>query len=190
MVGQDRGVPSRPSEENLLRGDFGEAWLEVSASGCGILHGRPATLDLEKADVQLTLRGLVASTYNPTVKAQVKTTLSARYNEEDDVVYDLDVETYDVLRRTDHSVRRVLLVIALPAEGDLVQLAEQGTLLRGRAGWVSLEGAPATANTTSTAVVVPRGNTVDQAGLMALLTTFGTRASTPVPEVDEWEGRA
>jgi hypothetical protein len=44
---------------NVLQGDFGEAWLEAVAAGCGILHGRPASLDLQKSDIQLTFVGTV-----------------------------------------------------------------------------------------------------------------------------------
>jgi hypothetical protein len=43
-----------PARDNALQGDFGEAWLEAVAAGCGLLHGRPSTVDLEKADVELT----------------------------------------------------------------------------------------------------------------------------------------
>jgi len=43
------------SRHNAIQGDFGEAWLEVVASGCGLLRGR-STLDLEKTDLDLTYR--------------------------------------------------------------------------------------------------------------------------------------
>ena len=183
-VAPDRG------ERNQLQGDFGEAWVEAVAAGAGVLHGRPTTLDLEKADVELTRTGLTSTTWNPTVKVQVKTTVSARRNGEGDLVHDLDVETYEVLRRTDHSVRRVLMVIALPADQDVVRLIDDGTLLVGHAAWVSLEGRPPTSNTATIAVTLPRVNTVDGTGLDTLLRTCGVRSSTPVPDIDEWDEEA
>lgn len=85
-------------EDNLIRGDYGEAWLRAVAAGSGILHGRPTSLDLEKADVELVRRGLCNGVWNPTVKVQVKTTVDLR-EENDHFLYDLDVATYDVLRR-------------------------------------------------------------------------------------------
>ena len=66
------------SNHNAIQGDFGETWLEVVASGCGLLHGWATTLDLDKADVQLTLRGYVDGTYSPTVLVQVKTEMDLR----------------------------------------------------------------------------------------------------------------
>ena len=67
-----------PAADNALQGDFGEAWLEAVAAGCRLLHGRPSTLDLDKADVEVTLLGIAAGTYNPTVKVQVKTEVNLR----------------------------------------------------------------------------------------------------------------
>jgi hypothetical protein len=43
--------------ENSIHGDYGETWLRAVAAGCGLLHGRPTTLDLEKAGVELVRRG-------------------------------------------------------------------------------------------------------------------------------------
>jgi hypothetical protein len=49
-------------EQNLLQGDFSEAWLEAVAAGCGMLNGRPTSLDLQKADVLLPRPGVVDDT--------------------------------------------------------------------------------------------------------------------------------
>jgi hypothetical protein len=177
----------RSAEENAIQGDFGEAWLEVVAAAYGVSHGRPATLDLEKADVQLTLREELAGTYHPTVKVQVKTTADLRLTDEGDMVYDLDVNTHNVLCRTNHSVRRVLLVIKVSEDGERVRLAEDGTLLVGSAAWVSIEGAEPTSNAATCAVTLPKANTVDEPGLLRMLRTFGVRRTTELPDFDPWE---
>ena len=174
------------ARDNALQGDFGEAWLEVIAAGCGLLHGRPTTLDLEKADVELTRLGAVMGTYNPTVKVQVKTEVNPRMGDGGTLDYDLDIGTYDVLRREDHAVRRLLVVIGLSEDGERVRLLDDGTLLAGRGAWVSLEGAPPSDNTTSQVVRLPVINTLDRPGLARMLETYGVRRSTPVPDVDVW----
>jgi Domain of unknown function (DUF4365) len=173
-------------EDNILQGDFGEAWLEAVAAGCGLLHGRPTSVDLQKADVQLVLRGLVLGTYNPAVLVQVKTTAQLRELDDGSFAYNLDVETYEVLRRQDHSIRRVLAVIGLSGDGENIRLHPDGTLLIGRGAWVSLEGLPASANTTSQVVPLPSANTLDRPGLERMLQAHGVRSSTPVPEGDVW----
>lgn len=179
-------TPPRMRERNALQGDFGEAWLEAVAAGCGILHGRPTSLDLQKADVQLCLRGVVNGTYNPSVLVQVKTTVDLRKLPNGDYSYDLDIETYDVLRRRDHAIPRILVVIGLSRDGEYVRLCEDGTLLVGCGAWVSLEGRPPATNSATCAIQLPAANTVDHEGLHRMLETHGVRRSTPVPDVDAW----
>ncbi|MGW4426280.1 DUF4365 domain-containing protein [Streptosporangium sp. NPDC004631] len=176
----------RERERNTLQGDFGEAWLEVVAAGSGLLHGRPTTLDLQKADVQLFLRGVEQGTHNPAVLVQVKTTVDLRRSDDGDYRYDLDIETYDVLRRADHSIRRILVVIGVSKDGENVRLHADGTLLIGHGAWVSLEGFSASDNAKTQVVCLPAVNTLDRRGLLLMLRTYGVRRSTPVPDIDAW----
>ena len=177
----------RDHNQNTLQGDFGEAWLEAVAAGCGLLHGRPTTVDLQKADVQLVYPGVELGTYFPTVNVQVKTTIELRQLASGDFSFDLDLETYDVLRRNDHAVSRVLAVIGVPEEGENVRLHADGTLLCGRGAWVSLEGEEPSINTKSQVVHLPAENTLDRPGLYNMLSSYGIRRSTPVPSINAWE---
>ncbi|NVI90589.1 DUF4365 domain-containing protein [Actinomadura sp. BRA 177] len=176
----------RDQDQNTLQGDFGEAWLEAVAAGCGLLHGRPTTVDLQKADVQLVYPGTELGTYYPTVNVQVKTTIELRQLTSGDFRYDLDLETYDALRRIDHAVGRVLAVIGVFGEGENVRLHSEGTLLCGRGSWISLEGMEPSRNGTSQAIHLPLANTLDRPGLHRMLKTHGVRRSTPVPPIDAW----
>jgi hypothetical protein len=169
-----------------MQGDFGEAWLAAVAAGCGLLHGRPTTADLEKADVELVKRGLVSGTWNPAVKVQVKTEVGLKADGDGLIHYDLDITTYNVLRRTNESIPRVLVVIGLSEFGEKVRLHEDGTLLVGQGAWVSLEGAPSSSNSVSQVVTLPVSNTIDGPGLHRMLETHGVRTSTPVPDIDVW----
>ena len=172
--------------ESSILGDFGEHWLRVCASGVNLLHGSPDSRDLIRADVSVTYDGSAWGTSNPSVWVQVKTTQNAREGEDDSLTFDLDVETYNVLRRTDSHTRRLLLVVKVSDLDEKIQLAPDGTLLRGTARWVSIEGWPETFNTESVAVRLPGENRVDQQGLLRMLEEYGTRRSTPVPEIDGW----
>jgi hypothetical protein len=78
---------------------------------------------------------------------------------EEAVVYDLDVRTYDYLRRPDAMTPRILVLLVLPAdEADWVHQSEASLELRRCAYWVSLRGDPETANTSSVRVAIPRAN--------------------------------
>jgi hypothetical protein len=160
-------------------------WLGAVAAGCGILHGPSTTVDDIKGDVELVRKGYWRGTWNPTVRVQVKTSADLR-EVDDHFAYNLDIETYNVLRRTNESVRRILVVIRLARTGERVRLVESGTLLVGRGAWVSLEGRVASTNTTSQVVMLPMANTLDRSGLERMLKTYGVRSSTPVPPIDVW----
>jgi Domain of unknown function (DUF4365) len=158
-----------------------------SCRGCQRSAARsPTTLDLEKADVELVRRGYWNGAWNPTVKVQVKTTVDLR-EESDHFLYDLDVDTYDVLRREQETVRRALVVFRVPKVGEKVRLLKSGTLLAGCGAWASLEGAPPSLNKSSQVVKLPVANTVDRQGLERMLAMYGGRWSTPVPVIDAWE---
>ncbi|WP_246053026.1 DUF4365 domain-containing protein [Actinocorallia herbida] len=177
----------RTQDKNLLQGDFGEAWLEAVAAGCGILHGRPTSLDLQKADVFLSYPGELNGTRSPSVLVQVKTTDGVRKTANGDFSYDLDVDTYEVLRQSNHSIRRILAVIGLSKDGERIRLGRDGTLLVGHGVWVSLEGRPATINRQTQVVCLPAKNALDEDGLKRMLGTFGVRTSTPVPDFNVWD---
>lgn len=175
------------SNQNAIQGDFGEAWLEAVASGCGLLRGR-STLDLEKADVQLTYPGSIEGSYCPSVKVQVKTQVNLETDPDNgNLVYNLDVQTYDFLRREDHVVRRILVVIGLIAAGPRIRLHQEGTLLVGRGAWVSLEGRPPTSNTKSQVIQLPAQNTHDEPGLRSMLGIYGVRRTSKAADFDPWE---
>ena len=139
--------------------------LELAAPAAGLLHGRPTTLDLEKADVELVLPGEHFGEMNPTVKVQVKTTIDLREVSDEDYAYDLDIPTYDVLRKTNHRIRRLLLVVHVPEHDEWLVYTEHGLLLRGDAVWGTLEGVPKSSNDKTQVVRLPKVNRVDKEGL-------------------------
>ena len=174
-------------DRERLQGDFGEAWLHATAAGCGILHERQATVDSIKADVALTLRRPGQRPKTATVWVQVKTTTKPLRDLDSTWGYDLDVETYEVLRDADGGVRRILAVLELSDDGETIRVGDDGTLLVGRTTWMSLEGLDPTLNADTQVVHLPKNNVLDHAGLLNMLNTYGIPATTPVPPIDsEW----
>lgn len=160
-------------------------WLRTVAAGCGILQGRPTTLDRRKTDVHLILEGEWNGTDDPAVNVQVKTTTGLRRSH-GYYSYDLDIPTYNKLRKTNASTPRILVVIGLESDGERVLVERRGTLLVGCGAWVSLAGRSASINTTTQVVRLPVANALDRGGLERMLTTHGVRSSTPVPQLDVW----
>ncbi len=179
---------AKTGDENTLKGDFGETWLRVVASAAGLSHGPPASTDLEKADIELTLREEINDLYHPAVKVQVKTTADLRVLDNGDWSYDLDADTYNVLCKTNHATPRALVVVKVSDDGDRVRLLDDGTLMVGAAGWVSLMGQTPTKNSSSVAVHIPLSNRqFDAKGVRAMVVQCGARTSTEVPSVEQWE---
>lgn len=175
---------------NLFAGDFGETWVHATAAGCGHLHERSSTVDVIKADILVTLDGEAGGWSNPAVLVQVKTSVDLRDHDADHWAYDLDVTTYDVLRHPRQRTRRILAVIGLSEDGETVRLVPDGTLLVGQTAWVSLEGLPASSNSLSQVVYLPKTNLLDEDGLQRMLTAYGVPQSSSVPDVDEWGGES
>ena len=174
-------------DESSIFGDYGESWLRVCAAGCGLLHGNPDTRDLVKSDVSVTYPGELVGVWHRTVWVQVKATQNARDLSDGGLSFDLDVETYNVLRRSNSHVRRLLVVVKVSDLNSKIVVEPAATRLLGRAHWVSLEGEPETRNTTTVAVTLPGANRVDQDGLLRMLKTYGARSSSIVPDVTGWE---
>jgi hypothetical protein len=168
---------------SVYLGEFGESWVKAVAAGSGLLQGQAATLDFQKADIQITM---VDGAVDPTVQVQVKTTEQPIDVDGDHARFSVDAATYNALRGANRVVRRVLAVIWVERDGGRVRLATDGTLLVGRAAWVSLEDLPETTNTTGVTVRVPLANTIDPDGLRRLLQQFGVPRSTPVASIDPW----
>lgn len=181
------GSSHRSADANAVQGDYGEQWLEIVAAAHGIDHGRVATTDLDKADVQLTVRGEVNGYQSPTVKVQVKTTTNLRRDTNGDMLYDLDVDAHNFLCKTNHSTGRILVVVALSDDEERVRVTDEGTLLLGGAAWVSLQGVAPSSNKESQVVRVPASNVVDGRGLERMVGTYGVPRTSAVPEYDPWK---
>ena len=170
---------------SLRRGDFGEAWLAAVAAGCKFLQGKPTRVDGEKADLELVFPGELSDVVFPCVKVQVKATSASIIDSKSrDLLIDLDVDTYDFLRMTNHAVARALVVIHLDHESDWVDVQPERTHPLGRGGWVSLLGAPPTQNQQTVRIRIPAANRLDRECIERMLRETGRRMSTPSPDVD------
>jgi hypothetical protein len=174
------------TDNATMQGDFGEKWLSAVASGCGMQALQVNCPDLDKADIEITYLGELNGWTSPSIKVQVKTTEDLRLPDTDAASFDLDVATYDVLRKTNQFTPRVLVVFRLEP-GRRIEVEDRATHLIGRGYWLSLVGADATPNTSTVAVRLPLANRVDGPGLLQMLSDFGVRRSSIVPEVSPWD---
>ncbi len=75
------------------------------------------------------------------------------------VLYDMEVQAYDDLRDPAVGCPRILVLLVMPEEESAwTDQNEDHLLLRKYAYWTSLKGMPATTNTATIRVAVPRAN--------------------------------
>jgi hypothetical protein len=86
------------------------------------------------------------------------------------VLYDMEVKTYDDLRDTEIGCPRILVLLVLPKEETAwTEQTEEHLLLRRCAYWISLKGRGPTTNTETIRVTIPRTNVFSVAALLQLM---------------------
>ncbi|HYT90311.1 MAG TPA: DUF4365 domain-containing protein [Gemmataceae bacterium] len=89
---------------------------------------------------------------------QLKSSTRPRVSETE-VVHDLEVRAYDVLRATTLGCPRLLVLLVLPEdESQWLSQSVEELILRRCAFWMSLRGAPATPNQATIRISIPGTN--------------------------------
>lgn len=110
---------------------------------------------------------------------QLKSTTRASEDEQA-ILYDLDVTAYDDLREETDNCPRVLVVLILPEdEGDWLEQSPERLTLRRCAYWLSLLGWGPTTATSTIRIAIPRVNIFSPQAVHQLLTA--SRRKGPLP---------
>jgi hypothetical protein len=127
------------------------------------LAGRTAARPDPDYGVDLTLRqikrgGRAFKPFGVNVDFQLKLTTDATVTATE-VVYDLDIRAYELLRRATRKAPAYLVLLVLPADSGM-WLGQDATRLeiRGGAFWLSLWRAPAVDNVSTVRVRIPIAN--------------------------------
>jgi hypothetical protein len=103
----------------------------------------------------------------------VKSTTTASIIQ-DHIVYDLDVRAYNILRNSECTTPRILVLYLFPsAEADWLSQSDEQLELRKCACWSSLRGSPATTNTDTIRIRVPHVNRFSPEAINQLLSPQG-----------------
>ena len=146
------------------------AYVLAVAAQAGLIWSKPT----EDYGIDLSLRSVALENNRwrdagAQLDLQLKSTTRAIVTETE-VVYDLEVDAYNDLRRVDRPCPRVLILLVMPTEEALWlnQTPEQLTL-RYCAYWMSLRGQPLTTATRTIRIRIPRANLVSVEALTQLL---------------------
>lgn len=155
-------------DENQQKELFSYAYVRAVASVAGYGVHRPEPDD-DSVDLVVSARGPLGSYRSPRLDMQVKCTAQDCLTEQE-VRFPLKRKNYDDLRGEGFLVPRILLVMTVPAavESWLSQTEEE-MILRHCGYWLSLRDAPASDNTQSITVSIPRRNMFGVGALRSLM---------------------
>jgi len=155
---------------------FSGAYIRAvcAAAGCGV---EAVSLDNDKVDYLVRSRFQGKILNKPQIDIQAKCERSGAATS-DPISYSLDLETYDNLRDDKVCIPRILVLVLVPNEvQDWLGQTEQALEVRHCAYWVSLNGFPASANTSSQTVYIPRKNLFGPQVLQSMMVTIADTGS-------------
>jgi len=146
------------------------AYIQAIAARCGLscsFRDFDYGIDVELHHIKERQGRYVESGFRVEIQAKSTTRAAVR---EADVLYDMEVKTYEDLRDPEVNCPRLLVLLVLPEdEADWTGMTEEHLILRRCAYWLNLRGRPATDNTDKVRVSLPRGNVFSVESLAAIM---------------------
>jgi hypothetical protein len=114
------------------------------------------------------------------LKIQLKATTATSPETATHISYNLkEISQYDALRMESYAAPRILVVLFLPlGHANWVEASPEQLVMKRCAYWVSLVGAPESANSSSQTVYLPKSQLLTSAALMELFSQL-SRGETP-----------
>ncbi|RBJ10047.1 DUF4365 domain-containing protein [Micromonospora provocatoris] len=143
-----------------------ETWQKEQIS-CAYLHAIAARQGLTVASWNVDKDGVDATVrrHGPQVDIQLKCTQSAR-RVRDGHAFDLDVATYNKLRRPDNTAPGYLAVVIVPADLEQwIMHDEEQLLLRCKAFYACIQDSPEADGSATVAIFLPPENRLDGSAL-------------------------
>jgi Domain of unknown function (DUF4365) len=135
------------------------AYIHTIAARCGLgcsFRDFDYGIDLTVHAISRIGRRYVESGFNLDIQAKSTTTAATTSSQ---VLYDMEVKTYDDLRDPGVGCPRILVLLVMPEEESAwTEQNEDHLLLRRCAYWMSLKGMSSTTNTATIRVAIPRAN--------------------------------
>jgi hypothetical protein len=133
---------------------FSKAYVHAVASVAGFATYTPS-VDDDSVDLGVSARGGADTPRRPRLEMQLKCTHTDT-GDGDHLTYPLKLKNYDDLR-AETIVPRILVVVLVPEDiNSWLHCTEAEMCVRRCAYWASLHGMPATTNTTSVTISLPR----------------------------------
>jgi hypothetical protein len=154
---------------NLRQEALSRAYVRAIAARAGVICGTTEN-DL---GFDMLLRAVVVHDQQfwdsgPQIDIQLKSTTRAEFREAE-VLYDLDVRTYNLLRQEANRARLLVLLVLPDDEALWLSQSVDELILRRCAFWMSLRGWAATTNQTTVRIPIPHENVFSAGALQRLM---------------------
>lgn len=164
-MSDEEAIDSLGMARTARQESFGDAFLIAIAGVAGCTIAKPA-VDDDSIDWTLSCR-----LTRPKMDVQMKTTVTDS-GVGTSIRYALKKKNYDDLTLTVH-VPRILVLVTLPDDvEEWLKLTPDQLVLRRSAYWLSLARRPASDNTTSVTIDVPRENLLTPEALKRMMQTI------------------
>ena len=161
---------------NAQKEQFSRAFVQAVASVAGFAWSQPS-VDEDSVDLTLAAKGGGGTIRSPKVDLQLKCH-AASTPTDDHISFPLKVKNYEELRDDTVLVPRLLVVVLVPDDvGDWLSDTESELSLRRSGYWVNLRGEPATQNSSTVSVQIPRGQRLNPDGLRGIMQRIGSGES-------------
>lgn len=158
--GMSRTQLTRTIQEEAIS----RAYVQAVAAGAGFTTAS-YDFDLDGIDLRVQAGGQM----RPALELQLKATINLRGPIDDEYRFDLKTENYKRLREPTQTPR-LLVVLKLPRDSnEWIEITPHELMLRDRAYWVDLLGAPKTTNKRTIAVGIPKQNLFNIESLQSLM---------------------
>lgn len=161
---------------NIQKEEFSYAYIYAVVSAAGYscqIATRP--MDIGGIDIIISGEEQEFSLYPPRLEVQVKSTSIAVIDNEF-IRYPLKLKNYNELRKSRTLVPKILVIILIPDNPtEWVNQSEEQLCLRRCGYWLSLKGQPATQNTESVTVYLPRQQLFTVSAIKNIMDTIETR---------------
>ena len=150
--------------ENDIKERLSIAYVTAIAARAGCQFGE---VNVDRNGIDGTLSPILGARVK--IDLQLKAT-SADVLDYEEVIFDLDVATYDALRSTQVQCAQLLVVFVLPNNPmEWLLVDEEALVLKKCAYWKNLHGEPAVTNNSSVRVRLPRSQILSPDELRSLV---------------------
>lgn len=160
------------THESWQQEQFSRAYVAAVAAVAGYAVN-PIAVDIDGIDLTISSRGGGGVVRSPKLDVQIKSETSGKPGKLP-WKYPLKVKNYDDLRPEDVSTPRILVVVAMPKDAsDWLRQTPSELCLRHCAYWTSLRGEPATKNTATVTVSLPKNQKFSPQALGTIMMRIG-----------------